>query len=89
MANEWKAGTGQQIEKLYAWIADEGTGGEGIIGALMPTGRGGVGWTPLIGADRARIESYRHIAEAAAKAAGKTVYLKVFGAGVVIEKIEP
>lgn len=81
---KWKAGTGLKIEKLYAWVAEEPDGGEGIIAGLFP-GHDDV-WMPLIGADRDRIESYRNHAQAVARETGYPVRLKVFGAGVTIEE---
>lgn len=81
---EWKAATGQKIEKLYAWVATEADGGEGVCGAPIP-GLGGM--VPLIGADRARIESFRPYAEALRRMTGFPVRLKVFGSGVVLDEI--
>lgn len=75
--------TGQKIAKLYAWIAEEPDGGEGIIGWNV---RGG-GVEPLIGADKARIESYREYAEAFKALLHMPVRLKVFGEGAVIDEI--
>lgn len=72
----------QTIEKLYAWISHD-PDGEGIIGAYL-----GAGWLPLVGADRARIESLRRFAEEAALASGRRVVLKVFGTGIVIDEIK-
>jgi len=84
--SEWKkAGKAQRIEKLYAWVAEEADGGEGIVGWRFD----GVGWTPLIGADKDRIESYRPYAEACVAEMGVPVRLKVFGEGVVIDEIKP
>jgi hypothetical protein len=83
MGDDWKAGTGQRIEKLYAWIAEEPDGGEGVVGGTFP----GLGTIPLIGADKARIESYRTFAEMTQRATGYPVRLKVFSGGVVIDAI--
>jgi hypothetical protein len=82
---DWKPGTGQKIEKLYAWVAEEPDGGEGVCAMSVP-GLGGM--VPLIGADRARIESYRGHAHAVRVASGYPVRLKVFSEGVVIDEIE-
>ena len=54
----WKPGTGQKIAALYAWVAEEPDGGEGVLSMQL----GGV-QMPLVGADRERIESLRHYAE--------------------------
>jgi hypothetical protein len=82
----WKAGTGQTIAKLYAWIATEADGGEGVCAHnVVIDGREMM--AALVGADRARIESYRSHAEAVARLTGCTVRLKVFGTGTVIDEI--
>ncbi len=82
----WKAGTGQRINALYAWVALEDDGGEGVCAALLP---GMPGMTPLIGADIARIDSYRPIAREIAKQTGKFVSLRKFTADGEQEIIEP
>lgn len=79
-----KARPGQRIEKLYAWVAEEPDGGEGILGSDLP----GLGYVPLIGADRARIESYRSIAQAMGDKTGYPIRLKLFAAGTVIDEIK-
>lgn len=79
----WNPRSGQRIERLYAWVAAEPDGGEGIVARHIE----GFGWMPLVGADRARIESYRAIAEDIARDKGYPVRLKVFASGVVIDEI--
>ena len=54
----WKPGTGQKIAALYAWIAEERDGGEGVCSAFI----GGV-QMPLIGADMDRVASLRPFAQ--------------------------
>jgi len=81
-AGAWKARTGQKIETLYAWVASEPDGGEGLAGFLGPEG-----WMPLIGADLARIESLRHVAEDVARVTGYPVALKSFSTVTVIETL--
>jgi hypothetical protein len=82
MAQDWRPGTGQKIERLYAWVVVESDGGEGVaaasIGAMM---------IPLIGADQARVESLRSHAEAVRRASGCRVLLKVFGSVTVVEEL--
>lgn len=78
----WKAGTGQKIDKLYAWVATEADGGEGIVGVMTP-----IGMVPAIGADRARIESYRAQVKIVAAQMGTPVSLKLFGTGIVLDTI--
>jgi hypothetical protein len=47
-----------KIDGLWAWIATEDDGQEGVLGQATR-----IGWLPLIGADKDRIESYRDIAQ--------------------------
>lgn len=35
MAESWKPGTGQTIDALYAWVATEPDGGEGVCSAQI------------------------------------------------------
>lgn len=80
----WQANCGLKIEKLYAWVAQEADGGEGVVAVMISSGV-----VPLIGADRTRVEHYRAWAADVAAASGRPVRLKVFGAGVVIDDIAP
>lgn len=77
--------TPQRIDNLYAWIATEPDGGEGLCGAQIY----GLGWAALVGADRERIESLRPFAEIIARDSGYPISLKVFGGGTVIDAIKP
>jgi hypothetical protein len=83
--DQWKAGTGQRIDKLYAWIAREEDGGEGLVAAKLPN----LGWLPLVGADRERMESLRELAMNTARGSHRPVRLKVFSRGVTIDEIDP
>lgn len=82
MSDAWKHSTGQKIERLYAWVATEPDGGEGLCS--MPVGDM---IAPLIGADRERIESLRRYAELVHRSTGFSVKLKVFGSGTVLDEI--
>ena len=62
-----------KIEELLAYISDEGDGDEGVVAAKL-----GDSWMPLIGADRDRMESLRHIAKDTAKMSGRPVRLVRF-----------
>ena len=62
-----------RIERIFAFIAEENPQDEGIVAMKM-----GAAWMPLVGADMARVESLRPIAEDIAKVTGKTVKLIVF-----------
>lgn len=85
MADNWKAGQGQRIEKLYAWVGEEPDGSEGVLGWNFPD----IGWMPLVGADKARVESYRQFAEISQGIFGRPVRLKMFAGGQVIDEIKP
>jgi hypothetical protein len=60
MTDSWKPGRGQKIAALYAWVAEEPDGGEGVCSIQM-----GSLQLPLIGADMDRIKSLRQYAEQA------------------------
>jgi hypothetical protein len=81
MSGAWKAGTGQKIERLYAWVATEPDGGEGVCSMLL----GGV-QMPLIGADMARVESLRDHAAFVARMSGYPVRLVEFSARKVLRE---
>jgi len=72
----WKARTGQRIETIYAWVATEPDGGEGIVASNF----GGGTMYPLIGADTERIESMREEALRIAKLTGFPIKLVEFTA---------
>ena len=72
----------QKIQKLYAWIATESDGGEGLAAAqLVPGGL----VMPLIGADRARIEQLRETARTVSNSTGCKVDLVEFSTRRVID----
>jgi hypothetical protein len=72
----------QKITRLYAWIAEEPDGGEGIVSAQL-----GDVHMPLIGADRARIESFRNIAKEIQVYTSYPIKLAVFDCMTIIEKL--
>jgi hypothetical protein len=73
MPNDWKSSTGQRIERLYVWIAEEADGGEGVCSIQL----GDIHF-PMVGADRERIESLRPYAQQAADVTGLRVRLVEF-----------
>lgn len=79
----WKPYQGQKIERLFAWIATEPDGGEGVCAVNIP----GVGWTPLVGADGERIASYRAYAGEVRAATGRPVRLVAFATRVDGEEL--
>lgn len=84
MAEKWRPHHAQKIEALYAWIATEADGGQGVVAAMLP---GMPGVTPLIGADLARVHSYRSLAIAAAASTGYRVELARFTEKAVIDEL--
>jgi hypothetical protein len=62
-----------RIDALYAWVATEPDGGEGVCSVQL----GGI-HMPLIGADMDRIKSLREHAEAVHRASGYSVRLVRF-----------
>ena len=60
-----------RIEEMFAFVAeDSGPDDEGVVG--MATGSG---WMPLVGADMARVESLKPIAQDIASQTGKKIKL--------------
>ena len=79
-----KTGTGQTIERLYAWVGTAADGGEGIV--AHPFAMTGIDlFCPLVGADRVRIESYRSLARNLARKSGRPVRLIEFSTRTVLE----
>jgi hypothetical protein len=74
MTQSWKPNTGQTIDALYAWVATEPDGGEGVCSAQIADVH-----FPLVGADIDRMKSLRPYAEAIRKATGYPVRLVRFG----------
>jgi hypothetical protein len=76
---------GKQIEQMWAWTTvDPQDDTEGVIGVHTPDG-----WLPLVGADRARMESVRPIVQSLAAQGGFTATLVQFTDRVVIDAVTP
>ena len=73
MTKSWHPGQGQEIEALYAWVATEPDGGEGVCSAQI----GGM-HLPLVGADMDRMKSLRPYAETVRRMSGYPVRLVRF-----------
>jgi hypothetical protein len=75
------------ITELYAFIAVDADGDEGITGFCAADGT----WMPLIGADMARVGHLRPIAQLIADATGATIELRYFSASATraLETIIP
>ena len=78
----WKPGTGQTIDALYAWVATEPDGGEGVCSAQI----GDIHF-PLVGADIDRIKSLRSHAELIHRATGYPVHLVRFSRREDLEEL--
>ena len=73
-----------KIEQMYAFVAEDSSpDDEGVIGMMT-----GGGWMPLVGADMARVNSLRPIAESVAHQLGKPVKLLCFEQRSEIEVIQ-
>lgn len=79
----WKAGTGQKIAALYAWVAEEPDGGEGVCSGFI----GGV-QMPLIGTDMDRIKSLRPFPRQARVLSGYPIRLVRYAHREVLEELE-
>ena len=66
------------IDELFAFVAEEEEGEEGVIGMVLEMPVTGNTFTPLVGADMDRMESLKPYALDIAKASGKKVVLKKF-----------
>lgn len=73
-----------RIDEMYAFIADEGGGDEGITAFMGPHG-----WMPMVGADLARIESLKERARELAVASKRPIKLVRFKIREEIEVISP
>lgn len=78
--------SGDRITEMFAWCTlDDGDGNEGIIAYTLL----GLGTVPAVGADRARIESLRHIAEDMAHFSRHPIELRRFSVMTVEDSIPP
>jgi len=63
-----------RIEEMYAFVAeDKDPDDEGVVGFMADTG-----WMPMVGADMARAESLKPIAQNIARTTGKKIKLLRF-----------
>jgi len=78
-----------RIEEMYAFIAeDTGPDDEGVIGIQTEPGTDGQRlWLPLVGADMARVNSLRPIAQGIGRKIGKKVTLVHFSNREDVEAI--
>lgn len=75
-----------RIEELFAFIAENaGPDDEGVTAFRGPGGF----WMPMVGADRARVDSLREIAVGLAKVSGQRIRLVRFTNRIEEEVIDP
>ena len=75
----------QRVSRLYAWIAIQADGGEGIIGHVLP----GLGMTPLVTSKLSVAVSLRLAAKQALVLSGHpAVELRVFGSPETLDRLE-
>jgi hypothetical protein len=82
MAQSSRPGAGRRIEAIYAWIAEEPDGGEGVCSAQI-----GEVHFPLVGADIDRAKSLRPHAELVRQATGYPVRLVRYGRREDLEEL--
>jgi hypothetical protein len=76
-------GSRQDVTEIFAWVVEDARGGEGIPAAMI-----GGRIMPLIGADRARIESLREHAIAARIMTAQPVRLVRFSNREIVETLK-
>jgi hypothetical protein len=75
-----------RIPRLFAWVAEEGDGGESVILGLLPDVATPM---PLISADLEQMEAYRAYATTVATRSGCTVRLKAFAVTACVRCCTP
>jgi hypothetical protein len=69
---------------MFAFLSEEGPGEEGLVARLL-----GGAWLPLVGANMARVESLKRIAQEIANQTAKPIVIAKFETRTNIERIEP
>jgi hypothetical protein len=72
-----------RIDRLWAYLSQDGKGNEGMCAATMPDGT----LTPLIAADPVRLKCFTPIAEQLATLTGLTIVLVEFTARTELREI--
>jgi hypothetical protein len=75
-----------RIDAMFAFIMRDADGTEGVCAFMNPDTRI---WTPLVGADLARVESLRPLALELALAHGRPITLAYFSERRDVELLEP
>lgn len=74
-----------KIQSMWAFVVVDDDGTEGVIGRTVP----GLGFTPLVGADLARIKDLMPYAQSVATTLGKPVTLAHFSVRTDADVITP
>lgn len=74
----------EKIDQMYAYIAQDPDGSEGITAFLAEDG-----WMPMVGADLKRAEALRPMAEILARESGRPIKLVRFEIRTELEDILP
>lgn len=77
---------GLQITELYAWVAVDDDGDEGVMSFYSPDLQAHM---PMVGADFPRVDSMRALARNIARAGGVNCELRKFSTMTVVEKVKP
>lgn len=72
-----------KIKTMTAFVSVDEDGNEGVCATFNP----GMGWMPMVGADHARVESFRDLAKEIARTSGKPVKLVRFSVRSDLETI--
>ncbi len=76
-----------KIEAMWAWISiGKDAEDEGIVAWNFSDSSG---WMPLVGADKARIMSLKHLAQTIARLSGQSVKLVKFSTREEMEVLQP
>lgn len=73
-----------RIDEMFAFVAIDKTG-EGVMGFMGPSGQ----WFPMVGADMARVDQLRPMAQEIARTSGKEIKLLKFSKREELEVIKP
>jgi ABC-type branched-subunit amino acid transport system ATPase component len=73
---------GFKITEMFAFIATEKDGTEGVMGMMSENG-----WVPLVGADMDRVESIKPIVQGIAQSSGVNITLAKFSVRENLEVI--
>lgn len=79
-----EAKDGHRINLMYAFIAIDEDGDEGVCAMYTPEG-----WVPMVGSDMERVDTLRKVAAGIARRSGKIVHLRRFSNMEIVNVIHP